>query len=140
MSMHLVITVPENWDCRALAIDGAALEISIEGLSIRELELDGAAAKVRINGAVEVLDCDGAACEITWNCTERPGEIELDGASCRLELALPEDCGFRMEMDGLSCELDTDLAYTREDGNYVCGDRHCKINVDGMACEVKISQ
>ena len=139
-SKDLVITVPEDWDCRTMEFDGAALEISIEGISVRELDLDGAAAQVYINGAVEMLNCDGAACEITWNCTERPREIDLDGADCRLELTLPKDCGFLVRMDGLSCDFDSDLDYTGDKGEYGYGDHYCRVDADGISCKVVIHQ
>lgn len=138
-SKDLVITVPRDWSCRELELDGAALEIKINGLSIGELNIDGASSNIVIDGAVGSLDCDGAACEITMNCTDRPRAIDLDGAACRLMLTLPKDCGFLLQMEGLSCVFGSNLSYTRDNGNYMYGDRYCKINTDGMACEVQIN-
>lgn len=138
-SKDLVITVPKDWSCRELELDGAALEIEINGLNIGELNIDGASSNIVINGAVGSLDCDGAACEITMNCTDRPREIDLDGAACRLILTLPADCGFQLQMEGLSCVFGSNLSYSRSNGDYVYGDCYCKINTNGMACEVQIN-
>lgn len=138
-SKDLVITVPRDWSCRELELDGAALEIEINGLNIGELNIDGASSNIIINGAVGSLDCNGAASEITMNCTDRPREIDLDGAACRLMLTLPGDCGFQLQMEGLSCVFGSNLSYSRSNGDYVYGDRYCKISTEGMACEVQIN-
>ena len=139
-SKDLVITVPRDWVCQELELDGAALDIEINDLTIGTLDMDGASNSVSINGAVEVLECDGASCEITLICTDRPRKIDLDGASCSLELTLPKDCGFLVQMDGLSCDFYSDLDYTGSNGDYLYGDRYCKINADGLSCEITIHE
>lgn len=139
-SKDLVITVPKDWVCQELELDGAALDIEINGLSIDSLDMDGASNQVRINAAVRNLDCDGASCEITLNTTDKPRKIDLDGASCRLELTLPADCGFLVQMDGLSCDFNSDLDYTSSNGDYMYGDCYCQIDTDGLSCQVTIQQ
>lgn len=136
----LVITVPQDWFCEKLELDGASLDMQITGLSIGTLDIDGAANSISVTGAVETLECDGASCEVTLVCTGRPGSIDLDGAACSLDLILPKDCGFQLQMDGLNCDFDSDLAYTGSNGNYIYGDRHTKINADGISCEITIQQ
>lgn len=135
---NLVVIVPQNWVCQELSIDGAGLEVTIIELSIYELDVDGAGVVLNVSGSVNTLDIDGAGCEVKLDCTERPQEINLDGAGCVLSLTLPEGCGFRMEADGLGCELETALPFTKQDGIYIAGDGHCQIDVDGLGCEVSI--
>ncbi len=137
-SKDLTVTVPRDWLCRELELDCADVEVTLTGLTVETLEIDGASCDVSVNGAVEDLSCDGASCKIDLICTDRPREIDLDGASCSLKLTLPKDCGFALEMDGLSCEFDSDLDYTYRDEEYRCGDGYCEISVDGMSCKVEI--
>lgn len=137
-SKDLVITVPQDWSCRELELDGAALDLEIIGLTIGSLDIDGASNTIHFNGAVETVDIDGASCEITMVCADRPQSIDMDGASCQLELTLPADCGFQVQMDGLSCDFNSELNYTSDNGDYMYGDRYCKIDADGMSCEVSI--
>lgn len=135
---NLVVIVPLSWVCQELSIDGAGLEISINGLSIADLSVNGAGIVLNADGSVNEVDIDGAGCEVKLYCTDRPQEINLDGAGCVLSLTLPEGCGFRMEADGLGCELETALSFHKQDGVYISGDGHCQIDVDGLGCEVAI--
>ena len=137
-SKDLTITVPEDWVCQELELDGASLEVEISGLTVTKLDIDGASNTIRFTGSVNTLECDGAACEMAITCTDRPRTIDMDGAACQLELTLPKDCGFRVEMDGLSCDFRSDLAYTIANDCQIYGDEYCRINADGISCEITI--
>lgn len=134
----LIIWVPENWICQKFEIDGAAVELTVENVDIGTLDIDGAACIVELQGVVDTIDCDGAACELTLECASVPSSIDLDGASCVLDLTLPEDCGFRVNMDGLGCSFNSDLPYTVSNGEYLYGDHSCRITADGLSCEVTV--
>ncbi len=136
----LIITVPMDWVCEELEIDGAALSIEIENLIVEEFDLDGAACSVDFNGSVDRVDIDGASADIYLNCANRVSSINIDGASCDLEVILPKDCGFLVEMDGLSCSFYSDLDYGSGNGSYSYGDRQCNVNVDGISCDVTIQE
>lgn len=135
----LTITVPRDWRCSQLEIEAAAVHIDISGLSVDEIDISGASNEVTFNGAVKKLSCDGASCKLAFICSERPDQIDIDGASCDLTLNLPQGCGFRAKLDGLSCQLDTDLAYSTSDGYYRYGDEHCSIDIDGISCNVSVA-
>lgn len=137
-SKDLVITVPKDWVCQELELDGASLDMDINGLTIEQLEINGASNTVTVHGSVKELDCDGASCEITLNSTNSPSKIDIDGASCQLNLTLPEDCGFRVELEGLSCSFHSDFAANHSNGRYTYGNEHCYITADGLSCEVNI--
>lgn len=137
-SKDLVITVPKDWVCQELELDGASLEMDINGLTIGQLDIDGASNTVTMNGIVNQLDCDGASCEITLNTVETPSRISIDGASCQVNLTLPEDCGFRVEVEGLSCSFHSDFTANYSNGRYTYGDERCYITADGLSCEVNI--
>ncbi len=139
-SKDLTITVPKDWVCRDLELDGASLEVEMEGVNIETLDIDGASCGVTVRGAVEILECDGASCDLKLLCADRPREMELDGASCTLELTLPAGCGFELEMDGLDCKFHSDLEFTHRGDAYRYGDGYCQINADGVSCEVTIRQ
>lgn len=136
----LVITVPRDWVCEELEIDGASLDINLQDLTIGKIDLDGASCNLNFTGSLEKMEADGAAQKITLVCGNRISSIDIDGASCDLNLTLPKDCGFLLEMDGLSCDLYTELPGTSTNGQTVYGDGHCKINVDGVSCDVTITE
>lgn len=138
-SKDLVITVPENWNCQELELNGAALDVEVHGVSVRELSIDGAAFEVLFNGTLDQLSCDGAACQLQINCINRPQEIDLDGAACSLDLTIPDGCGFLVQVDGLSCDFDTDVNYQKNDDAYSYADQYCQIDVNGISCEITIN-
>ena len=138
-SKDLIITVPQDWLCKGLEVDGAALDVTVNGLNVIDFDIDGASNEIDFRGTLQEFECDGASCDLTLTCLEKPKAINLDGASIELELYLPEDCGFLVQMDGLSCSFHSDLDYTRGNGDYRYGDSHCKVNVDGLSCDITIS-
>lgn len=136
----LTITVPKDWECKELELDGASMDVSVAGLKIDKFEINGASINIDHTGSFRSLSCDGASCEMNMLCLDKPEKVDIDGASCSLTLTLPQDCGFQVEMDGLSCDFESDLAYTHENGSYVYGDRHCRIAADGLSCEIEIKK
>lgn len=135
---ELVITVPSGWVCNELEIDGAALEVNISGIHISKLQLDGAAMKLNLEGSVQELDVDGAACKLNISCSGYPDLIEIDGASCELNLTIPENCGMLIQTDGIACDVDSNLELTHRNDGYLHGDGRCKVDVDGIACQLNI--
>lgn len=136
----LVVIVPLNWSCQELSIHGTGVSVTIADLSIGNLEIDGAGTALNFSGSIHQLEVNGAGCDIRLDCSDRPKNITLDGAGCVLSLTLPEHCGFQLEMDGLGCELDTSLSFRRQDGVYLSGDGYCKIEVNGIGCDIAISE
>lgn len=134
----LTVTVPADWYCDSLELDAAAVEVQVSGLRIGSVELDGAAMEFFFDGSLHTLSCDGAACEIRAVMTQAPDTIDIDGAACVMELTLPADCGFRVQMEGLACVFNSKREFTGGDGLWTSGDQHCRITADGMACEVTI--
>lgn len=136
----LEITVPRDWVCKQIELDGASLNISIQHLSVEKIDLDGAANNLEFIGSVETVDIDGASNNILLNCESHPTLIDIDGASCELDLILPMGCGFAVEMEGLSCDFNSDLIYATKNGQHIYGTGRTNVNVDGISCVVTISE
>ena len=153
----LVITVPRNWQCGKLTINAASADLTVYGLraddvalnmasgnseftdcDIYELELDCASGKLNYTGTLYNLDCDTASGDITAILDNVPKSIDFDGASADLDLTLPADSGFVVEMDALSGHFNSEFETIQRNGQYICGDGACKIDVDGMSGKVSI--
>lgn len=153
----LTITVPRDWPCGKLDIDSASTDARIEGLTfdevaldsasntfrfidctISQLDVDGASNSIELSGTLDTLDCDGMSTTVTAVLKTAPSAIDMDGMSSTLVLTLPENCGFRVTMDGLSNDFSSDFETTSSDGGYVYGNGSCRIDVDGMSSTVKI--
>ena len=136
----LLITVPRDWICEELQIEGAALTIDIQRITVKKIEMNGAANNLQFVGSVETIDIDGASNNIHLNCESHPTLIDIDGASCELDLILPKGCGFAVNMDGLNCDFHSDLDYATKNDQYIYGNGHTNVSVNGLSCDVTISE
>lgn len=138
---ELVITVPEDWRCEDLKINGTALTIDLVDLSVGTLDLNGSACTLNFGGSLETLKVSGTSIAATLRCTNSVSDIKIDGNGCTLDLTLPKDCGFLAQMDAPSCKFDTDLSglhYYADKYGY--GNEHCKIQVKGSHSGIFVTQ
>lgn len=136
----LVVTVPEDWDCNKLIINGAALNIDISDLAIKSMELDGAATRLNFNGALGRLEYDGAAADLKLNCTNWPENIQIDGTACKMDLSIPSGGGYRVDADGLAIDFDSNCEYRLHDSAYTYGNANCHIDVSGAGCKITVNE
>lgn len=136
----LVVTVPKDWNCNNLIINGAALNIDISDLCVNSMELDGAATKLTFNGALGELEYDGAAADLTLNCTNWPDTIQLDGTACKMDLTIPSGGGYRVNADGLAIDFDSNCEYRMQDSAYTYGNANCHIDISGAGCKVTVNE
>lgn len=153
----LVITVPQDWTCSELEIDAAAVDISVSDLTITQVDFDGASGICSFNnchvdeiktdtasgditftGTLNVLDCETASADITAFLYNEPEQINLDMVSGNLDLTLPSDCGFRVNMDALSSDFATDFGGSYSGRDYVFGDESCSISINALSGDVTI--
>lgn len=138
---ELVITVPKDWSCEELKINGTALTIDLVDLSVGTLDLNGSACTLNFGGSLETLKVSGTSIAATLRCTNSVSDIKIDGNGCTLDLTLPKDCGFLAQMDAPSCKFDTDLSglhYYADKYGY--GNEHCKIQVKGSHSGIFVTQ
>lgn len=137
-SKDLIITVPKDQHFSNLDIDGAALQIQIDGLNVDEVNLDGADLELSFDGALQELECDGADCRLDITCRKMPTEISVDGADCSVVLYLPAGCGFEATLNGLGCDFHSVFDHHSDRNSYYFGDKHCKIEINGLDCGLEI--
>lgn len=156
-SKDLTVTVPRNWDCRELSLDSASAELTVNNLSAGEIDLDTASGDCKFNncnvtelsiecasamvyytGTLSSLDCDTASGDITAALQNVPKSIDFDGASADLELTLPEEAGFTLDLNSISGEFTNEFAAVRQNDRYVSGDGSCRISIDGASGNVTI--
>lgn len=158
VTKDLYIYVPMDWDCRSLEIDAASATVEISNMTIGKLDLDGAEGIVRLNncnirdldvdtasgdvvfsGTLDTLDFDAASANFTGEFYNTPSRIDMDSMDGKLDITLPEDCGYSLSMDGMSKTFRSDFQGTENrNGIHTYGDGRCRIKVDGMSCEVAI--
>lgn len=158
MAKDLYIKVPKDWKCDSLQIDAAAAALEARNLTIREMDFDGASGTcdfvncaiqeldidtasgdVNFSGTLEMLDFDAASASFIGQFQNTPSRLDMDGMSGSLDIALPEDCGYSLSMDGMESTFRSDFQGTElKNGYHIYGDGRCVIHVDGMSCDVTI--
>ena len=155
----LTVQVPKDWACRKLEIDAASPRISVQGLTVDEINLDTAGGEIRLEGctlgkadvdtasgnlyltgALENLEYDSASGSLEAELDNVPSEISMDTASGSLTLKLPKDAGFTVEMDTLSGKFQSDFETIRKGNRYLHGDGACEIEMESMSGSVAIHQ
>ena len=156
-SKDLVISVPTDWVCDSLEIDAAVADVNVSGLTIRDVEFDGASGictltdcriekldidtasgDVNFTGTLDTLDFDAMSARFTGTFQNVPNRLDVDTMSGDLELYLPEDCGFTMNMETMSGDFSSDFATTLQNNSHRYGDGRCRISVNAMSGDVEI--
>jgi len=158
ISKDLVIEVPADWICEELELDVAAANLELHDLTIHKVDFDGASGTcdivncnvndldmdaasgdVTFRGSLSTLDFDAASASFIGEFQNTPSWIDMDGMSGNLDIALPEDTGYTISVEGMSSTLRSDFQGTEiHNGSHVYGDGRCRIQVDGMSCDVTI--
>ena len=156
-SKDLTVTVPRNWLCNSLELDTASADLTVRDVIIREMEIDSASGTakfenctvssldvdtasgdVTFTGSLNELDFEAASASFTGVLENVPDQVKMDSMSGDLTLTLPEDAGFTVSLDAMSSDFSSDFPTVKKNKSYVCGDGHCKIDVDAMSGDVSI--
>lgn len=157
LSKDLTIYVPRDWQCESLELDVAAAKVEVNDMTIQEVDFDGASGAcefenctvkeldidtasgdVRFIGELDILDCDAASASVYAVLSNTPSRLNMDSMSGDLDITLPTDTGFTLSMNAMSSDFSSDFETSMKNGNYVCGDGRCRINVDCMSGDVTI--
>lgn len=156
-SKDLTVTVPRGWVCDSLELDTASTDLTVRDMIIREMEIDSASGTakfenctvssldvdtasgdVTFSGSLNELDFEAASASFTGVLENIPDKVKMDSMSGGLTLTLPEDAGFTVSLDAMSSDFSSDFPTVKKNKSYVCGDGHCKIDVDAMSGDVSI--
>lgn len=156
-SKDLTVTVPRGWVCDSLELDTASADLTVRDMIIREMEIDSASGTakfenctvssldvdtasgdVTFTGSLNELDFEAASASFTGVLENVPDQVKMDSMSGDLTLTLPEDAGFTVSLDAMSSDFSSDFSTVKKNKSYVCGDGHCKIDVDAMSGDVSI--
>lgn len=157
LNKDLTILVPPDWICQSLDIECASATVEVNDLTIQEVDFDGASGTcefencivneidintasgdIRFIGELNMLDCDAASASVYTALSNVPSRLDMDSMSGDMEILLPTDAGFTLSMSGLHTDFTSDFETTLKNGNYVCGDGRCRINLDALSGDVTI--
>ncbi len=112
---HLTVTVPSDMYLGEIDIDGTSADISVMGISAREIEVDNVSGLVNLKCSANdvnvdtvsgnlYLECnadrveaDSVSGNVTVTCKSSPSRMFIDSTSGDVLLRLPGDLGFSLE-------------------------------------------
>ena len=113
---------------------GGSAMVSMAEIPVGSISFTGCTcAIVRGSEEIRIATYRGAAVK-----TLSPRRGEIVQGQFRLEITLPEDAGFTLSIDAMSDDFESDFETTMRNGNYVCGDGRCRINVNALSGDVVI--
>ena len=137
----LVITVPRDWICQELKLNGTSATMDLVGISVGTLDLSGSSSTLTYGGSLEKVNISGTSVTATLNCTSSVSNIVVGGNRSSVSLTLTKGCGFLANLSAPSCQFNSDLFGVRyENRKYTYGDQHCKILLNGNSCDVFVTQ
>ena len=147
----LTVQVPKDWTCQQLEVDVASAGVNIRSMSaktvradcasgtikfiqcsVSELEIDTASGDIQYSGTLNTLELDGASADFIGVFQNVPDSMDMDTASGDLDITLPADCGYQVDLDAASGDFYSDF------GGHSYGDGHCKIEVDTASGDLTI--
>lgn len=157
LTKDLVVTVPRDWCPRQIQVDAVSAEVNMSDLNVMEIEVDSVSGVCNLqNCVVDDLSLDSVSGNIDFtgsigevNCntvsgscnivTDRiPDKIDLECMSGEMDLTLPADAGFTIEMENPGAELTSDFALTKRGRTYMAGDGSCQIGFKGISGDLFI--
>lgn len=157
-SKDLVVTIPMDYNFNGLTISTVsatvnadsliANKVTIEGVSGRcnftgnnafgEMNVETVSGDVTFNGTLRDLVCEGVSANFRGYFTATPDSIDVDGVSGNIDITLPADAGFTVELDTLNGGFNSDFSTTSSGDRYICGDGHCSIEIEGVSGDISI--
>lgn len=154
---NLYITVPQSWVCKELEIDAASATVQGENLTIQELSsstasgshtfqnctvekltMETVSGDLNYTGSLDKLNFNGVSAQADVVLTNLPKSINVETVSGDVNLTLPKECGFTLEKDTVSGSFSSEFDTTKQNGKYVYGSGHCKIEIEGVSASVHI--
>lgn len=154
---NLVITVPRAWIADKIQIEAVSANVNVSNLTMKELEIDSVSGvcdlrgctadkvsvetvsgDVKCTGSLGTLECEAVSADCTVSLNNAPQKISLESVSGDLDLTLPENSGFQVEMDNASGRFHSDFATNKNGKHYSYGDGSCKIEISGVSGDVTI--
>lgn len=151
-SKALSITLPEGWMGKQVEVQSVSADVTLRNLKLSEAEYQGVSGEyrmedckigelsvetvsgnVKVRGEIQELECEGVSADCDLILHNVPEEISMESVSGNLRLTLPGDAGFTAELEGISKNLETDFAVTKENGKYISGDGSCLIEMEGVS-------
>lgn len=155
LSKDLIITVPRAWLCQSIEIETASSDIYFNDFKIWELDIESASGKCEIlycdvvdfdidtasgdiffDGDLTYLELDAASANAEFIIDGLPQSINADMASGDLIFVLPDDQGFRLDVDVVSGELRNE--YPADHDPQFPPEYICHIRVKALSGDVTI--
>ncbi len=149
----LVLLVPTSLHLQELDLDIFNSDLTMQGLTLNNLSVDTVSGSTTLTqsnlhslsfdstgggltleeSAVDELDADTASGSLSGQLTHCPQQLEFDTVSGTLQLTLPEDSQFQLNLSTVSGKLISDFDGSFQEDSYIVGSGSSKFEIDSAS-------
>lgn len=138
LNKQLTILLPEGWLLDEADINVVSADVQAEGLAADVVRMNSVSGDVY---AVAQSARKISISTVSGNATveaAQPEKLEVSTVSGDAHICLPEDTGFTADVSTISGSVSGTLPMQRQDGRYISGDGHCRIDISTVSGDVKM--
>lgn len=129
-----------NLDVNDLSIDSTSGAIVCENTKAQTLDVDNVSGSIRAEGGFNEVDVDSVSGSTRLVCATAPSQIEVDGVSGSVTIALPESAGFTARLDSVSGSISCDFPGTLGQDMVVVGDGSASYRFNTVSGSLRIEK
>lgn len=142
MKKGLTVMIPNDLSLDDVSINAVSASVEAEALQADKLKINTVSGWVDAEcERVNEVEANTVSGTLSLAFDRAPEKITAGSVSGDVSIVLPEDTGFRAELDSVSGDVKSSLSMERKDKDlYVCGDEGCRIDVNTVSGDLSIDE
>lgn len=142
MNKALTVMLPNDLSLDDMRINAVSASVELEALQADKLRINTVSGQVDAEcKRVNEMEANTVSGTLFLAFVRAPEKITAGSVSGDVNIALPEDSGFRAELDSVSGDVKSGLSMERKDKDlYVYGDESCRIDVNTVSGDLSIDE
>lgn len=134
------ITLNNSGEASSIDVDSSSGKQDLTVSHVEKAELESSSGAINITAAsVTDIGIDTASGDVTCNMRKVPEKCDIETASGKVHISFPEDAAFTLNLDTSSGDFESDFAFKKTGGKYICGSGSAVLNIDTSSADIVIA-
>ena len=135
----VTLRVPEDTYIEELDVNMVSSDMNVSGIGIEELSVCTVSGSVAADvKSLHSFDVESVSGNLSIASPVAPDDGDAETVSGDVELTIPENKGFKVELDSVSGNINSEIAGKTDDDSLICGDGSAKYDVNSVSGNVNI--
>lgn len=135
------VVLRQSGEAKRVEIETASGKMEAVLGTVAELNAESSSGNVHISAdSVTKADVDTSSGKVTMELGGAPDELEIETASGDVNLTLPKDADFTVEVDTASGDFTCEFPVLMNGNSYTCGNGSGKISIDTASGDITIQK